>query len=357
MKILGIEESVFFDPSIKKVIAGIAGSAKSTEIDNAFTSRGIEYLRVVPNNAQKRDCENRFSSECKTAASALTTNVGCHFYVDFKYPECKNIVVDEFAMHDKKILEWCIANSGDYNIIMTGDPWQLSAPENELNVKLFIEHCKTDPNTVYVELTKTKRPRTKKTAEAFYEYYEMAKEGGSVSIDDLPFKKIKYNKLKYNTNDAFVCRDNESEMLFYNDNNLSTRYDLADYDLLVPKGYIASKGTVSKSYPILPQKRAIDLAVRMYLQVHNVGSILRFQGQEVKIGSKLYFLVKAGSRISVRELYTLITRLWDIDDLIIVIMPSHNLTIKKHRGLPIYKERTAYINYLALLDEEHAKKA
>lgn len=357
MSVLGIEESVFFDPSIIKVLDGIAGSAKSTEIDNAFNSADIEYVRYVQNNAQKRDCENRFSSKCMTAASGLTTTEGFRFYVDFKYPDCKNTVIDEFVMQDKKIIDWVFANRGEYNIILTGDSYQLSAPDCEYAMKEAVNRLKNDPNVVYVNLTYSKRPRTDKTREYFNEFYEMAKEDSFISIDDLPFLRTPYKDISYNEHDAFVCRDNESEMLFYNDNCLSTRYDLSDYGLLTPKGYIASKNTVSTAYPILPQRQANDLGVRAYLQVQNVGSILRFQGQEVTKGNKLYFLVKDHAKVSTREIYTAITRMWDIDDFRIVIVPKRNLKLATYKGLPIYSEKTAIIDYLASLDEDEKAKA
>ena len=56
-----------------------------------------------------------------------------------------------------------------------------------------------------------------------------------------------------------------------------------------------------------------------YLQLANIGSITRYQGSEVTDKQKLYYIITLDSRITNREWYTVVSRCWTLDSIVIVI--------------------------------------
>lgn len=353
MKVLGIEESVYFDPSKIKVIDSIAGAGKSTATHQLLTDNSVDYLRLTSTNALKKDAQERFNITVKTVAAGLFINDGFKFYNEFDYPTQKTVVIDEVLQTHPRVIEWIKENHGDYNVIVTTDSRQMLAPECEKQMQRVFDELCNNSDTVYSNITKTLRARNKKTEDAFNEYYELAKEDILFNVSDIPFIRASYENIDYDPNNAYITHTNDIEHYFYCDKELAKRYDL---DLL-PKGYISAKGANPHNYPILSQKQAIDTKARAYFQVANIGTPTRFQGSEVIQGNTLYYMVNEDSKVSARELYTTITRLWDINDIRIVVVPKRHFTIKTFNNLPIYEEKTAVIDYLASIDKEHAERA
>ena len=91
-------------------------------------------------------------------------------------------------------------------------------------------------------------------------------------------------------------------------------------DELICKGSIASKPPKDlHKYPILSQLQAERMKSQAYLQLANIGSITRYQGSEVTDKQKLYYIITLDSRITNREWYTVVSRCWTLDSIVIVI--------------------------------------
>lgn len=353
MKVLGIDKNTYFDSSKIKIIDSIAGAGKSTATHQLLTDNDIKYLRLTSTNALKKDASERFNIEVKTAAAGLFINDGFKFYNEFDYPQQETIVIDEILQTHPRVIQWVKENYGKYNIIITTDSHQMLAPESEKQMaSVYNELCGMS-DAVYSNITKTLRARTKKTENAFNEWYEQAFDTDLYSPDELGFISVPYDSIDYSPNNAYITHTNEIEKYFYLDKELSKRYD-AD---LLPKGYISAKNANAHNYPILCQDIAMEQKARAYFQIANVGTPTRFQGSEVVQGNTLYYMVNKESKISPREIYTTVTRLWDIDDIRLVYVPKHNFKISTFCGKPIYSEKTAVIDYVASLDEYHAESA
>ena len=92
-------------------------------------------------------------------------------------------------------------------------------------------------------------------------------------------------------------------------------------DDLIPKGSIASKPPKDfTKYPILSQEQAERLKSRAYYQLANVGSCTRYQGSECRSDQTLYYLISQDSHVTNREWYTVVSRCWKLDSIVIVII-------------------------------------
>lgn len=317
MAILGIDEGILLDSQYIKVIDSIAGAGKSTMIDNFFKSQGVTYMRLTSTNALKKSAEDKYGMKCYTIASGLFTNENGHFYKDFKEPDCFTVVIDEVLQSHKKVFEWCKAHVGTYNIIITTDSHQMLAPEQESLLDDYNDFCKMS-NVVYSNVTKTLRARTKDTETKFNEYYDRCSDD-CVSLTHLHknFKIIEYKNMPFTTQDTYITHTNNLENYLYLEKELANNPNVE----LIPKGAIASrKNPKRESFPILSQFAADNnKKVTSYFQVANVATPTRYQGSEVEQGHTLYYIIESNSRITYRELYTVVTRLWDIRDMKIVI--------------------------------------
>lgn len=332
----GIDDAVFFDKSKVKVIDGIAGSAKSTNADLIFKAAGIKYGRYTSTNKLRRDAQERYGGEVKTIAGGLFKTVNGRFYAEEKEPQFENIVIDEILQADPKVFEWIDHHKGSTNIVICTDHMQMLAPEKSEEVLRSFDKLIKNPGTVYITLSKTYRPRTEETEECYKVCYEMAKSGMDIyKMIKAKSRVISYDDVIYSHDDTYICHTKELERLFFETFDIAHDYT-AD---LIPKGHIAAKDHIDiNKYPIVPQESARKCKSG-YLQPARVGTPTRYQGSEVKQGSKLYYLVEPGSRIEPREIYTVITRLWDIRDLIIVVVDSIKRVkpVTKFNGKPVKK--------------------
>jgi hypothetical protein len=89
---------------------------------------------------------------------------------------------------------------------------------------------------------------------------------------------------------------------------------------LIPKGSIASRPPKNpNSYPILSQTQAEKQKSRAYYQLANIGSCTRYQGSEVTDKQKLYYIITPDSKVTNREWYTVVSRCWTLDSIVIVL--------------------------------------
>lgn len=130
LNIFGISDDVMLDPRIVKIICGIAGSAKSSNIDKFFRAKGIDYARFTSTNKLKRDAQNRYGCYCDTIAGGLFHTDDGLFFSEEKDSPYENIVIDEILQTDIKVIEWVKNNYGDCNIIVTTDSHQMLSSEN-----------------------------------------------------------------------------------------------------------------------------------------------------------------------------------------------------------------------------------
>ena len=331
----GLSDSDFLTHGIK-IIDGIAGGAKSSKTDQFFRSRNVPYERFTSTNRLRRDASERYNMEVKTIAAGLFHNHGTSFYAEEREPSSENIVIDEILQTDPRAIEWCVHHADTTNIIITTDSRQLLSPENEFKMKSAFEDLKSMPTTLYTTVTDTLRARNAKTKKLYDEFYEIADTEITFDLNALMMRFhtiIDYDKMPYSPTDAYITHDNLTESFLYKDKDFINN-PLLD---LVPKGCIASRPPKDlRSYPILSQMDAEKNHARSYVQVMNVGSAVRFQGSEVDDTQKLYYIVQPSSVISARELYTVITRMWNIDSFVIVICETpQQYKLKSFNGLPV----------------------
>lgn len=330
-----IADSDFLNNGIK-IIDGIAGAAKSSKTDAFFRDQNISYSRFTSTNRLSRDAQDRYNMEVKTIAAGLFINRGTFFYAEEKDPPAKNIVIDEILQASPKAITWCINHADKANIILTTDSRQMLSPENEEGMLRAFEHLKSDPNVIYENVTETLRARTAETKALYEELYEMAAEPISYNVNHL-IKKfdniMDYKDLEYNTSDAYITHDNITEDFLYRDKEFCS----SPFIDLIPKGFLSSRPPKDLTkYPVLSQLQAERKKVKSYTQVMNVGSPVRFQGSEVDSSKKLFYLVQPNSVISARELYTVITRMWNIDSFNIVICDTpKEYKLHTFNGLPV----------------------
>lgn len=338
----GITNETLFDNKKIKVITGIAGSAKSSNIDKIFKENGIEYYRFTSTNKLKNDAEKRYGQKSYTIAGGLFTSKNGKFFIDEKEIDAKHIVIDEILQTDSRVLDFCINNVGKINIIITTDFNQMLVQDRgEYFLKKFKEFCQRD-DVLHIELKKTYRARDKETEELYYELYN------SVDKKENQFRKMKnkfeyidFLELDFNKNDIYICHTNDIEEQLYNQFQISARRDL-DFIL---KGSIASKQVKDiNKYPILCQNQLKSKNMIAYLQPSNIASATRYQGSEVHENQKLYFLVNEKSYVSNREFYTVLSRCYNMKSLVVVyVTQATNEEIKEYFGKHVKKHQIAEI--------------
>lgn len=215
------------------------------------------------------------------------------------------------------------------------------------------EEFKKLPNVVYSNVTDTLRARNAKTKEQYNRYYnECGDHTIPVEVLKNIYKTITYDQMPFiperdangNFKAVYITHTNMIEHYLYLEKCLASNPDVE----IIPKGDIASdENPVRGSHPIMSQWAAEDKDCSAYFQIANIASPTRYQGSEVTQGNKLYYIISDKSKITLRELYTVITRLWDIDDLVIVICNEviDISPLKTFHGLPIKTYKNAHIDY------------
>lgn len=333
--LFGVREADILDPSKIKVFDGIAGSAKSSNIDRFFKARRIEYGRFTSTNKLKRDAARRYGGHNDTIAGGLFTTENGEFFCDQKETPYETIVIDEVLQSDARVLKAASNLVGIKNIIMCTDTRQMLAPVfGEAFLQKFKAFCDRE-DVIYTRLTRTYRARTMQTAAYYNKCYNAVDDRSCLYREDRKrFPMIKFNDMPFTHDDVYICHTNDLEAMLYE--KFHVRDDYAAE--LIPKGMIARKKVVDVSkYPILPQ-RDVEGRQLSYFQPENIGTPTRYQGSEVETGKKLYFLVEENSYVSNREWYTVISRLYDIRDLIIVLCCVHKVEqLTEYNGKPVKK--------------------
>lgn len=329
----GISDEDFLNKNIVKVLDGIAGSAKSSNVNKILTDNGIVYGRYTSTNKLKRDAVKRYGGNVDTIAGGLFTTVDGVFFSDKKSPSYETIVIDEILQTDSRVLDWVAEWVGKVNIIICTDTHQMLAPVcGDSLLRKFEEFCK-QPFVLYVLLDKTYRARTKETEEYYYETYGSVLSGEDLyRRDKSRFKNISFAEMSYTHNDVYICHTNACEKFMFEAFRIADDYEAP----LIPKGMIARKNIEDATkYPIMCQQD-VNGKQLSYLQPEYVATPTRYQGSEVTLEQKLYYLVEPGSHVTPREWYTVVSRLYDIHNLVIVVcdMPK-KVVLTEYNGKPI----------------------
>lgn len=313
----GITDDELFDKKFVKVIVGIAGSAKSSNIDRIFKDYEVSYGRYTSTNKLKRDAKQRYGGNNFTIAGGLFNTEKGKFYSSEKDVEFEHVVIDEILQASNEVFDWIEHNHQSKNIIITTDENQMLACEQGNKTLERFNELKEKDYVKVIELKKTYRARTDETEEAYYDAYDNVNSKDNMFLKYRKnFIQIDFNDMEFNNNDIFICHTNQHEKLIYDTYQI---YQNRCINFL-PKGHIASKEDIDiNKYPIMCQADAEkNKNVTSYLQAENIATVTRFQGSEVKKSQKLYFLLSESSFITNREFYTMITRCYDINSIVLV---------------------------------------
>ena len=320
--IFSFSDSDFLDATKIKVIHGVAGRGKSSIVNNFLKQNNIDFLWTTSTNKLKRDAQERYNCEAATVCSALFKNENGRFYCDEKTINKHTVIIDEILQTSIKVLDWIEHNKNIVNIIIMTDTHQMLSVDN--NSSEFLRRFNELMNKPYVlvdEGFETKRARDKETKDKIESLYKTSNDDSTEFLKDVAanrFEIIKYEDMTFNTNDVYITHLNETEEMLYRDKKLSTMF--FNDDELICKGSIASKPPKDlQKYPILSQLQAERMKSQAYLQLANIGSITRYQGSEVTDKQKLYYIITLDSRITNREWYTVVSRCWTLDSIVIVI--------------------------------------
>lgn len=336
MAIFGVEDNVILEKGKIVVVDGIAGAGKSSALHAWLTNKGISYGRYTSTNALKRDASNRYNMEVKTIAAGLFTTNNMKFYDEFKAPEYDVVVADEILQTSPRVFEWAIEFKDECKIFMLTDSAQLLAPEQEEEMEdAFNEFIKRD-DVVYIQLNQTLRARDQQTKDMYEELYLKSKTIETVRLNDLckMFKTVKYENIDYESDKLYITHTNEIESFIYKDWQLGSRQDLE----LIAKGRISSKEKFNPyNYPIMSYGEATKAKMQSHLEVANIGSTNRMQGKETANGT--YFIVERDSVVTMRELYTMVTRNWNISNITVVVIDiGDSKELRMFKGLPVKRE-------------------
>ena len=343
--IFGVSDEVFLNSEKIKIIVGPAGTAKSSKTDGFFTGKGIPYLRLTSSNALKHDAQMRYpNTPCETIQTGLFNYdpKKCRFYTNPKADEdipYDHIVIDEMPQTSERVLDWTLET--DKNVIITCDIRQLLAPGSGDRIVKRMLALKDDPRVEWIELTKSLRPVTERTAEVYEKAYAMAEED-STQLFGWAKNHLNvgaYEDFTFTADDIILTHTDAIEKFIY-EQVLPREKGFT----LIPKGTLArSKNPNPDKYPVIPQIVADKQKIRGYLQAKQICTPTRFQGSECRQGQRLFFVVEKFSRVSNREMYTVMTRCKDIDDLTILIVTLPDTEkINFFRGRPV--KRHAFLS-------------
>lgn len=350
--IFDISDNVFLDNAKIKIIDGIAGAGKSSIIDDFFKQKSLSYMRCTSTNRLKRDAEKRYKIPCYTIASGLFRNENGAFYstekqaVDIGF---QHVVIDEILQADIRIIKWLYHNIGKLNIVITTDTAQMLSPKSGKRfLKEFETLCKSE-HVVYRCLTETKRARDIETQALYKVFY------GKVN-DDIPlpkstlkdYKTINIKDMQFDPKDVYITHTRIIEDRLYRHFHIAMRDDIDR----IPKAFLASRPPQDLTqYPCFSQLQAENTKSNRYTQASNIATPTRYQGSEVKTGQTLYYIITPKSRITAREFYTVFTRCWTKDSLVIVIDDTgEDETIKEFFNKPV---KTEVLYNIQAEDEEN----
>lgn len=336
--ILGISETDMLDNSKVKIIDGIAGCGKSQALDEFFKQNNIKYLRLTSTNTLKKDAEARFGGTVKTICAGIFDNTD-GFRTAEKEIDFNTVVLDEILQDGWQALRWVQSHAGTgINIILTTDSRQMLAPESERYVIEVFEELKKASYTVYSVIDKTLRGVNQETRDEVTKLYKMngCCKGSSIMKE---YKTINLADLDYNVND--VCLTHTLEIEHYLYKNL----DFTGCEL-VGKGQQSGKEPVPGKYPLYDEMTAKAKHVVSYYQNKLVATPTRYQGSEVQPGQRGFYFIESSSIVSMRELYTVVSRFKDINSLTIVNCDGFGKTkeLVNFRGMRVKEMRPCILN-------------
>lgn len=329
------------------VIEGIAGSAKTSTTVKVLKEAGIPFLHTTSTNKLKKDIERRFGYQAKTTASALFSNKDLQFYTGEKEVNEDVIIIDEILQTDKNVFGWINDHKNKHIIICTDKKQMLSPFTGE---KLIPELEKFEQNYDTINLEYSYRPVNSETRQLYDKFYNLSSDYlVRPSVVKSTFITEPFNEtIEYNPDNVYLCHTNAIEKKLYKLWDLYNDYSNPN---IIEKGSLSSKATknISTNNPILPQIDSDTNKIMRYYQIGNVGSVVRYQGSEIEEGHTLYYFINPHSKITVREIYTMLTRAKNFHDIRIEVVPEEENTSEKKllvsfNGLPIYSKRMMTID-------------
>ena len=318
-----------------KIIEGIAGSAKSSNIIKFFKNKKLPCIMLTFSHKLKRSAEKRYGIKCYTVASYLFYTKNGKFYAEEKEIDAgQTVIIDEVLLCDTRVFKWCEHNIGRINIIMLTDEQQMLSPGGEYTSLEIFREFKKRPDVIVTELTKSYRPVNQKTADYYVKCYQSVKENKSLYYEDKnKFRNISFEQFckEYNyKKDVIIYHTNAEEKKTWNILKIDQNYDQE----IIPKGTAAANPPKDiTTLPLVCQTDAEGVQMA-YGQPANQGTPTRFQGSEILDGQKAYFTFEPGSRVEAREWYTDVTRCKNIDSITIV-----NMTVDDVKPLKVYNRR------------------
>lgn len=320
MNVFGISDKDLLDPTKIKIIDGIAGSGKSTQIVNKLTELGSHFCLASFSNALKFAAADKFGCPCDTIC-------GLEFH-NYPYPrseerdvtEFDTVINDEMLLDGTECMKWMMNHVGSVNIIGLTDSHQMLSAENSDQVLKLLDKMKKRKDVIYVNVTQTKRAVNVETTMMYNELFNLqSNQAFTLSQVQAMFNcDIQvFSNIQYCNNHTYICHSNKIEHELYKAYDISNRSDINK----IPKNHIARNRKVDFSkYPTCDQLTAIDKKLSAYCQCANIATPTRFQGKEVMPGDECYFIVEEGSFFTGREIYTVGTRVKDMKSLHIVII-------------------------------------
>lgn len=336
--ILGINETDMLDNSKVKIIDGIAGCGKSQALDEFFKQNNIKYLRLTSTNTLKKDAEARFGGTVKTICAGIFDNTN-GFRTAEKEIDFDTVVLDEVLQDGWQALRWVMNHAGTgINIILTTDSRQMLAPESEEYVIKVFEELKNKSYTIYSVIDKTLRGVNKETRDEVTKLYKI---NGFVrgSIIMKEYKTINLEDLDYNVNDVCLTHTLEIEHYLYKNLNFTGCE-------LIGKGQQSGKEPIQGKYPLYDEMTAKQKNVVSYYQNKLVATPTRYQGSEVQPGQRGFYFIESCSVVSMRELYTVISRFKDINSFTIVNCDGFEKTkeLIEFKGMKVKEMRPCILN-------------
>lgn len=327
--VFSITDKDFLDKNKVKILIGCAGRGKSSVVNNFLQSHDEDFIWTTSTNKLKRDARERYNCEASTVCSTLFENENGRFYMNEKEVDHRTVVIDEILQTSAKVLSWIANHVGKNNIIIMTDTKQMLAIDN--NSSDFVKRFESFMREAFVivdEDVHTKRARDTETKDKIEYLYTQSDERSTEFVKDLQshrFDVIRYENMKFDMNDVYITHLNETEEMLYRDQKLSQMNYTSDQ--LIAKGSISSKPPRDHTrYPILSQSQAEKIRSQAYYQLANVGSCTRYQGSEVTDTQKLYYIITLDSRVTNREWYTVVSRCWKLDSIVIVVADKKKTT-------------------------------
>lgn len=320
--IFGISDEDLLDKNKIKIINGIAGSGKSTQTVNQLRALNESFCLASFSNALKFAAYDKFGCDVDTICGLEFINVPCPRACEREVTEYSTVVNDEILLDGLDCLNWMKHNVGKVNIIALTDSRQMLSAENSTAVIKEFEKLISRKDVIHVEVTKTMRARNQETIDLYNVLYNLdsnvlfnVKNAQDIFKCDI----MKFEDLSYNENDTYICHSNLIEHELYKMYDISNRRDIT----LIPKNSISRKRDINfDKYPICDQITATDKNINAYLQAANIATPTRYQGKEVSVGNKCYFMVEEGSYFTGREIYTVGTRCQDMASITIVLVDT-----------------------------------